>query len=422
MDKTISHLKNLSKLKREIEVDIDSSEVMKEFEKILGQYASKAKIPGFRPGKVPQALVKQRFYPEIKSSLIDSLVPKALSSELKAQKLNPIGIPVVSDIHFEEGQPLRFKAEFEVMPEFNLPEYKKIKVIKKTISVTDKEIDQALEELRQRSAEYIPVESRGVVDGDYVVAEVKGIDLKTKRMLPSEKGVILAGEATNEEILNKNLLGLRPGEVRNFTVDFDKNHKNKKLAGKKVEYNLKVISIKEKKIPKANDEFAKDLGEFSDLKDLKEKIKKEIMASKEKEAKKDMAEEIIKKIAEKMNMDLPETLVEQEYRVVLQRLLSSYPQRDAKEGNLEHLKTEAKRIAEQSLKNHFILTKIAELEGLEVTDEQIHEKLKEIAKRNNLPLAKVIENANKEGKREELRKSLQLEKTVDFLVGQAIIA
>lgn len=161
MDKTISHLKNLSKLKREIEVDIDSSDVMKEFEKILGQYASKAKIPGFRPGKVPQALVKQRFYPEIKSSLIDSLVPKALSSELKAQKLNPIGIPVVSDIHFEEGQPLRFKAEFEVMPEFSLPEYKKIKVIKKTISVTDKEIDQALEELRQRSAEYIPVESRG---------------------------------------------------------------------------------------------------------------------------------------------------------------------------------------------------------------------------------------------------------------------
>lgn len=252
------------------------------------------------------------------------------------------------------------------------------------------------------------------MDGDYVVAEVKGIDLKTKRMLPSEKGVILAGEAANEEILNKNLLGLRPGEVRNFTVDFDKNHKNKKLAGKKVEYNLKVISIKEKKIPKANDEFAKDLGEFSDLKDLKEKIKKEIMASKEKEAKKDMAEEIIKKIAEKMNMDLPEALVEQEYRVVLQRLLSSYPQRDAKEGNLEHLKTEAKRIAEQSLKNHFILTKIAELEGLEVTDEQIHEKLKEIAKANNLPLAKVIENANKEGKREELRKAFSLRRQLTF--------
>jgi trigger factor len=421
MDKTISHLKNLSKLKREIEVDVDSHEVMNEFEKILGQYASKAKIPGFRPGKVPQALVKQRFYPEIKSSLIDSLVPRALSSELKAQKLNPVGTPVVSDIHFEEGQPLRFKAEFEVMPELILPEYKKIKIKKKTISVTDQEIGQALEELRQRSAEYIPVESRGVVDGDYVVAEVKGIDLKTKRMLPSEKGVIVAGEAANEDILNKNLLGLKPGEVRNFTIDFDKNHKNKKLAGKKVEYNLKVISIKEKKLPKADNEFAKDLGEFKDLKDLKEKIKKEIMASKEKEAKKDMAEEIIKKIAEKMNMDLPETLVEEEYRAILQRLLSSYPQRDSKEGNLEHLKTEAKRIAEQSLKNHLILMKIAELEGLEVTEEQIQEKLREIAKRNNLPLAKVIENANREGKREELKKTLQLEKAVDFLVEQAII-
>lgn len=421
MDKTISHLKKLNKTKLEIEVDIDSSEVMKEFEKVLDQYESKAKIPGFRPGKVPQALVKQRFYSEIRSSLIDSLVPRALSTELKAQKLNPIGIPVVRDVHFEEGRPLRFKAEFEVMPEFTLPEYKKIKVKKKTIPVTSQEIDQALEELRQRSAEYIPVESRGVVDGDYVVAEVKGIDLKTKRMLPLEKGIILAGEAANEEILNKNLLGLRPGEARNFTVDFDKNHKNKKLAGKKVEYNLKVISIKEKKLPKADDEFAKDLGDFKDLEDLKEKIKKELMASKEKQAKKDMAEEIIKKIADAMNMDLPETLVDQEYRIVLQRLLSSYPQKDSKEGNLEDLKAKAKKIAEQSLKNHFILTKIAELEGLEVSDEQIQEKLKEIAKTNNLPLAKVIENTNKEGKREELRKSLQLEKAVDFLVEQAII-
>lgn len=421
MDKTTSHLKNLSKTKREIEVEIDSNEVMKEFEKILAQYASKAKIPGFRPGKVPQALVKQRFYPEIKSALIDALVPRALSSELKTQKPTPLGLPVVSGIHFVEGQPLRFKAEFEVMPEFSLPEYKKMKVKKKMISVTGQDIDQALEELRQRSAEYIPVESRGVVDGDYVVAEVKGIDLKTKKMLPSEKGFILAGEPANEEILNKNLLGLRPGEVRTFTIDFDKNHKNKKLAGKKVEYDLKVISIKEKKLPKANDEFAKDLGEFKDLKELQEKIKKEITASKEKEAKKEMAEEIIKKIGDAMNIDLPETLVEQEHKAVLQRLLSSDPDRDSKEGNLEHLKAEARRIAEENLKNHFILTKIAELEGLEVTDEQIHEKLKEIAKTNNLPLAKVIENANKEGKREELRKSLQLEKAVDFLVGQAII-
>jgi trigger factor len=419
MDKTISHLKILDKCKREIRIEIDSGEAIKELEKIVSQFISKAKIPGFRPGKVPATLVKQRFYPEIKSSLIDSLVPKALSSELKAQNLNPLGIPVVSDLQFEEGQPLRFKAEFEVMPEFNLPEYKKIKVKKKIISVSNQEIDKALEELQEKSAEYVPVESRGVMDGDYVVAEIKGIDLKTKKMLPIEKGVIIAGEPHNEEILNKNLLGLRPAEERNFTADFDKNHN--KIAGRKVEYNLKVISIKEKKLPEINDEFAKDFGELKDLNDLKEKIKKEIMASKEEESKKDMAEEIIKKIAEKISIDLPDILVEQEYKIVLQRLSSSNSQKNIKEGNLEQRKAEARRIAEQSLKNHFILMKIAEREGLEVSDEEIHEELKEIAKRNNLALAKVIESVNKEGKREELRKSLQFKKTVDFLIGQAII-
>jgi len=416
-----SSIEILSQCKREIELEIEADEVRSELDKIVSQYASKAKIPGFRPGKAPLTIIKQRFYPEIKASLIDTLVPKALSSEFKAQSLNPIGIPVVSDIHFEEGQSLRLRAEFEVMPEFNLPEYKKIKVIKKAISVTDQEINQALEELRQRSAEYAPVESRGVVDGDYVVAQVEGTDLKTKRALPVEKGVILVGRPDNEEILNKKLIGLRPGEVRNFTVDFDKNHRNKKLAGKKIEYLLKVISIKEKKLPEINNEFAKGLGEFNDLKELKEKIEKEIMVSKEKEAKKEMAEEIIKKISDKLSLEIPKILVDQEYQIISKHLLSSYPQKGLKKEDLEKLETEAKRKAEENLKDHLILMRIAEKEGLDVTDEEIHEEFKAIAKESNLPLAKVVESVNREGRREELRKNLKLKKAVDFLIEQAII-
>jgi len=416
-----SNIKILSGCKREIELDIEADEVTKEFERIVTQFSSRAKIPGFRPGKAPRDIIKQRFYPEIKESLINSLVPKALSAELKTQNLNPVGMPVVNDLHFKEGQPLHLKAQFEVWPEFNLPGYKKIKVKNRKISVTDQEINQSLEELRLRSAQYIPVEGRGVLKEDYVVAELKGKDLKTKKFLPQEKVVILAGHAENEEMLNKKLIGSMPGEEKIFTLDYDKNHQNKKLAGKKIEHNLKVISIKEKKLPVLDDEFAKELGEFGSLKDLKEKIKKEIISSKEKATKQDMAEEIIKKISDKLSIGLPEVLVEQEYMAIMRRLLSSRTQQDIKKEDLEQLKSEGKKKAEQNLKNHLILKKIAEKENLKVSDQEMHEHFKEIAKANNVPLAQIVDSVNKEGKKEELRSSILFNKTVDFLVEHAII-
>jgi trigger factor len=416
-----SNIKILGECQREIELDIEADEVMKEFDRIVTQFSSTAKIPGFRPGKAPRDIIKQRFYPEIKESLINSLVPKALNGELRTQNLNPVGLPVVNDLRFKEGEPLHLKAQFEVWPEFSLPEYKKIKVKSIKISVTDEEINQSLEDLRLRSAQYVPVEGRGVLEGDYVVADLKGKDLKTKKSLPQEKVVILAGHAENEEILNKKLIGSRPGEEKNFTIDYDKNHQNKKLAGKKIEYNLKVISIKEKKLPTLDDEFAKELGEYKNLKELKEKIRTEIISSKEKAAKQDMAEEIIKKISDKLSIGLPETLVEQEYAAVMRRHLSYRTQQDIKKEDLEQLKSEGKKKARENLKNHLILKKIAEKENLKVSDQEMHQEFKEIAKTNNIPLAQVIDTVNKEGKKEELRSSILFKKTVDFLVEQAII-
>ena len=416
-----NNVKILSGCKREIELIIEAEKVKEEFDKIVAQFSSRSKVPGFRPGKTPVNIIKQRYYADIKESLINELVPKVLSTELKAQNLNPVGMPVVSDLHFIEGQPLSFKAQFEVWPEFELPEYKKIKVKNKNISVTDEEINQSLEELRLRSAQYVPAEGRGVRDGDYVVIELKGNDLKIKKMLPTEKRLMLAGHPDNEEILNNNLIGMNPGEVRNFKIEYDKNHQNKRIAEKIIEYNLKVISIKEKKLSEINDEFAKELGKYESLKELKEKIKKELISSKEKASKSEMAYEIMKKISEKLSIEVPETFVEQEYMAILKRLLSSRPQEDLKKEDLEKLKAEGKEKAKQNLINHLILKKIAEKENLDVSDEEVHQELKEIAKANNLPLAKVIDSFNREGKREELRNNLFLKKTVDFLVEHAII-
>jgi trigger factor len=416
-----SIVKNLSEWKREIEVEVDTKEVEQEWEKILQQYAHQAKISGFRPGKAPKDMVKRMFYPKIKEAVVNSLAPKALEKELQSKNLRPIGAPVVNELHFKEGEPLRLKAQFDIWPEIKLPEYKNIEVKKKTVSVSAKEIEKALEELRLKAAQYLPVTGRGVAEGDYVIAEVKGRDIVAKKFLPTEKVVVVAGDQGNEPVLNQCLMGLKPEDNCDFEIVHDKEHQNKKLAGRRIAYNLKVISIKERKVPEINDDFAKDLGEYEDMKTLKKEIKENIRAAKEKEIRSEMALEIIKEIYQKSPFEVPETLLNQEYGAVMRRILSSRPQKELKKEEVEELKKEARKKAEQNIRNHLILEKITGQEGIKVSDEEVQEELKAIAKSNQLPLAKVIENFNREGRREELKETLLFRKAVDFLVDNAII-
>lgn len=416
-----STVKKLSECKREIEVEVGVDEVSEEWEKILRRYAQQAKIPGFRPGMAPKDMVKRMFYPEIKDALLNSLAPKALEKEFQIQNLKPIGAPVVHEIHFKEGEPFRLKAQFDIWPNITLHEYRNFEVKTKKVSVSEEEMKKALEELRLQAAQYVPVEGRGVVEGDYVIADVKGKDTNTRKLLPTEKAVIIAGDKDNDPILNQRLMDLKPGESCDFEIAYDKDHQNKKLAGRTIAYDLKVVSIKERKVPEVNDDFAKDLGEYEDLKDLKVKIKESLIASKEREMKKEIAQEIVNQISEKTPFELPETLVEQEYAAVMRRLLSSQPHKELNKDEAEKLKQEGKKRAEQNIRNHLILNEITEQEGIKVSEEEVQEELKVIAKANQIPLARVIESFDKEGRREELKETLLFRKVVDFLVDNAII-
>ena len=416
-----STLKPISQCKKELEIEVPKDEVQKEFQRILDQFSARAKIQGFRPGKAPKDMVKRIFFSDIKKSLLDFLIPKTLGAELKALNLNPVSTPVIKDLNFEENQPLSLKVYFEVLPDFEVSGYKKISVKRKKVAVTKEEVDQSLKELQERAAEYIPIEGRGVVDGDYVLAEIKGKELKYKKFLPTEKVLILAGHPDNEKILNENLKELKVNEESKFVLSYEADSKNKNLAGKSIEYNLKVVSIKEKKLPQLNDDFAKALGEYKDLNSIKEKIKKEILISKDESAKREIAEQIIAQISDKIDIELPETLVEAENISLLRQRLAQIPREELNKEKIEAMKMEGRKQAEKSLKNHLILNKIAELEGLDVSEEDMDQELRSIADANNAPLAQVIDNLNKEGRREELRNTILFKKTVDFLVKQAII-
>ena len=417
-----SEIKVLNPSKREIELEVPESEVRDEFERILGQYASKAKIAGFRVGKAPRELVKQMFYPDIRQSVMDSLAPKALSESLKVHEIQPAGVPVISELQLKEGEPFRFKALVEVWPEFDLPPYKNLKAIKREITVQDEEVEHSLEDIRLRSSDYVPVEGRGVVAGDYVLVEVQGKDLKAKKFFPTEKVVILAGHADNEKALNENLLGLLPNQEKIFTITYPADNRNKKVAGKDVGYRLKVLTIKEKKVPALDDEFAKDLGEYKDLADLRGKIRGEILKSREGAVKQEIGEELLQNVAGQVTVELPESVVKEEAQTVLNRALSSTSGKEINPASLEPLKEDAKKRAAENIKKRLILRKIAEREGLAVTEQEIESEIQRLARANDLPLAKVLEGFNEEERREDLRSHLLLRKAVDFLVESAIIS
>jgi len=415
------NIKKISECKREIELEIPVTEVMQEWNRVVAQYSSRAKIKGFRPGKAPKDMIKRMYYSDIQDTLINNLVPRALNKELTDKKITPVGRPVISDLHFKEDEPLRFKASIEIWPEIHLPEYKGIKVQSKKVAVTEKEIKESLEELRAKSAEYVPAGGRGVVDGDYVVAEIKGKNTKTKRFLPTEKVVILSGHQDNEAVLNQKLIGLKPGELTHFTIAYKKEHENKKLAGQEIEYDLKIESIKEKKLPDIDDDFAKDLSNYKNLKDLKTKLKEQLRESKKGAQKREMAQEIIKKISDQLSLELPESVIEQENTALLNRHLSSLPQQNLSKEALSSLREDIRKRAVQNIQNHLILSKIAEKEKLKVSEEEITKEMKSIAKTHNVPLTRVIESLNQEGQKEELKDNLLIRKTVDFLVKSAII-
>jgi len=416
-----SRLKDISPSRKEIELEIPPDEVRKEYEKTLGEYAGKVKLSGFRKGHAPRDMVRSLFEHDIKHDVYDSLIPRVLEEELRGLRLNPVNVPVLRDLKHEEGQSLRCTAAFEVLPEFELPDYRTIQVPGQTSEVGEEDVDKVLEDIRARAAEYVPVEGRGVGDGDYAVVEMQGRDRRTNRFLPVEKAVVLAGHAENEPALNEKIKGMKAGEEGAFEVLYPKEHPNRRVAGKDIAYNLKVREVKEKKVPELNDEFARTVGTLEGLKDLREKVRKELVEAREKAGRNETASAVLAEVAKRVSLELPESVVEQESLAVLKRFLSASRDRRIAPEALEGLKAQARRQAEDHLKNHLILEKIAKKEGFGVTEEEIQAEIRDLAQANHVSEPYLADMLKREDRREELVETLLFRKTVDFLVKTAII-
>jgi trigger factor len=417
-----TRLTDISASRKEIELEIPEEEFRQEYEKVLNEYVTRAKLDGFRKGHAPREQVRKLFDHDIRHDVYDALIPRVLEEELKAIRLNPVNVPELRDLKHEDGQPLRCTAAFEVLPELELPDYRTVQVKRKAVEVADADVDRALEDIRGRAAEYIPVEGRGVAEGDYAVVEMQGRDKKTRRLLPVEKAVVLAGHAENEPALNEKIMGMTPGEERSFEVDYPKEHANRRVAGKGIVYGLKLRELKEKKLPVLDDEFAKSVGAAEGLDSLRAKVRQELLAARERAGQNEMASEVLQAIADRVTLELPDSVVEQESLAILRRILSAYRDRRIAPEALEGLKAEARRQAVEHLRNHLILEKIALKEGFGVSEEEVHAEIASLAKANNVSEKVLAEMVHRdEHRREEMVENLLFRKTVDFLMKTSII-
>jgi trigger factor len=419
-DRLKSEVKDLSPSRMEIAIELSAEEAEKEHDVVLARYAERARLKGFRPGKAPRDMVLQVYHHDIHHTLIDTLVPKVLEEVLAARQIHPASSPVVEDLSFDCGQPLKFKALVEVWPAFVLPAYKKIKAVRKDAVAADADVDKTLEELRQKAAEYVPVEGRAVIVGDYVAVELQGRDLKTKRMRPLEKTVLLAGHEGNDKALNDHVVGLQAGETAEFRLEYPADSPNKSLAGRTVDYRLKVVSIKAQKLPDLNDDFAKSLGEYADLADLREKIRREILKSREAAVRRDASEDVLRQLTAQADIDLPPTVIDEEADSLLRKMAEQIPPQGLSPQVVEQLRAGAREQAVSNLKRTLLLRRIAEAERLAVAEDEVDEEIRALARANGIPPARLMDSFNAEGRRESLKSTLLLRKAVDFVTAQSL--
>jgi len=409
---------------RELTVEIPADIVSAESDTIVSRYQKLARVPGFRKGKVPASIVRQRFAEEIKGDLIEALVPRYLRDETKKQNLEPVSQPRVTDLNLKPGEPLTFKASFEILPEFKVAAYDDIKIEKLPTEVTEEEVERSLENLRQQQATYNPVEERPLADGDFAVVGFKGTPkdggADAKPVEVDEVMVEIGGGDTIPEF-SENLRGAKPGEQRNFEVKYADDFADKRLAGRTMTYDVDVKGIKTRSVPELNDDLARELGaEFTTLDELRNRLRENMNAEKAHEAEHRGKDQIVEELVKRNDFPVPETMLDQQIDLRLERGLRALAAQgmkteDMKRMDFGRLRAGQREAAMREVKASLILEQVADEEKIEVSDEEFDRELQTLATQSKQTIDQVRGRLTQDGGLDRIRHRIRNEKTLDSL-------
>ena len=423
--------------KREVQIEVPVDEVTRETAAVTSQFSRAAKVPGFRPGKAPAGMIRRRYWNDIRSEVIQKLLPKYFENTLKEQKLEPVGSPKFEGLSFEEDKPIKCTATFEVLPEFELGNYQGLKTTEHAEPVKEEEVQQTLEQWRERMATFEVVSGRTARDGDFLEIEFqktsssdsKGGDSKgesSKAKVPETRQgrVELAGKNTMKEF-TENLRGAGAGQTREFTVQPAVTGEEKEPPAPPSLYRVTVKAIQKKILPKLDDDLARGVSEIETLEELKTQILENMTRAREQKAQEEAKGKLIDQLIERHSFPVPEILVEGELERRMQHMLRELMSHgiDPQTANLDwgKLRQDWQGPAEKRVRGDLILEKIARAETIEVSEEELDEKLREISPQGGESPAALKSRLTQEGTLAKLKFKCRQEKALDWIYRSATI-
>ena len=414
-------------VKREISVEIPAEEVSRETDALIQKYQKVARLPGFRTGHVPATIIRQRFKEDLKSDVVEALVPRYFRKETEKLGMIPVSQPRVTDLHIHDGEPLRFKASFEIMPEIKVDGYKELRAEHPEIAVKEEEVEEALNNVREQHATYTTVEGSTLSDGDFAQASMNGRPKdtgdKTQPVHMDEILIEIGGKNTVPEF-SANLRGASAGDERQFEVVYPEDTNDKRLTGKTFIYTVKVQAIKQKNLPELNDAFAKELGEFENLEAVRKQIRENMEAERKHAAEREAKDKLVAELVRRNEFEVPESLVERQIDLRLERGLRALAAQgmkmeDMKKMDLPRLRAGQHDQALQDVKSSLLLDRVAELEKIDVSEDELNHELEALALQSKQSLEAVRSRLTQDGGLDRIRNRIRSEKTLEFLYHQS---
>jgi trigger factor len=415
---------------RSVEVTIPADEVSRATRSTVKRYQKQARIPGFRAGKVPESLVRSRFAERIRQEVLEAVMPQHFQRAIAEGNHRLVSQPQVIDMKMEEDQPLWFKASFEVMPEFTVDGYQDIKVEKPSATFTDEDFNAEVERVRDSRSTMEPVEEeRPLADGDWAQISFTGNFTENGEVvngkdnngpITGEEVILEVGGANTLPSFTEALRGASVGQELKFEVSYPADFGEQRLAGKTVAYDLTVKSIKRKIQPELNDDFAKELGDYSSYEDFLTQFRANLQAEKNRRTESETRDKLLTALSERFQFPVPESLVQQQIDVRLDRGLRALAAQGMKEDDMKKLDFQRLRVAQRDsataeVKSLLILDRIADAENIQVTDQEIEQELEMLSLQLREPLDTLRVRLTQDGSITRIREQIRRDKTAKAL-------
>lgn len=416
---------DVNETSKSVSIEVPTEVVEAAIDRVARDYSRKARIPGFRPGKVPSRVIRQRFKDQILHDVAHDLVPRCLDEALREKGVEPVSSPDVREVVLEEGKPMTFTASFDTLPVFAVGDLSSIALARTSEIVADTAVDEALDRLRHRAARYDAVEGRGVIDGDIVTVDIVRTDGEGATDTHNDVAIEI-GAAANPPGFDAQLLGAEVGSNRSFVLTFPADYQAADLAGKDVTYAVAVKNLKRRTIPELDDEFAKDMGEFENLAALRARVRADLEHEAKHTAENDLRGALMKQLATRVPFEIPASLIEREIDRRMEDFASRLMQQniDPRQAGVDWgaFRESQRETAREAVASALVLDEVARAESLAATDDEVEQEIGRYAERTGRTAAAVRATLEKEGGISRIYAGLRREKSVDYVMARATIS